>query len=355
MKDSTRGTPNPAQADLDLDAAETANVVPQTNAARRKRSREVIEPQQLELVLADALDVVPKDDIGSMGVPIFSLSKSGDSEVRIYQRGNRTVRIIPSGVGAATVFDKDLILYLASQIVDRINRNLPVSRTVQVDTYDFIKATARDDSRSGYEGILNLLRRLRGTTLETNIPTGGIVPDKGFSLIDEYEVVSKRKRKATVAEKKQGKGDQIDRPLTFTVTMSKWLYNGLLKLEVLTLHRQYFQLTKAIERTLYETARRHCGKDKALWKMEIDGLAEKIGFRRDRPKFRAELRQIIKDDTLPEYYLALDHSTRPGMVVFYTRDAAALSKYIRTEGCYDWFNALETKATLAAEAASDAA
>lgn len=344
MKDSMRAVPNPAQAALALD--ETDTVTPAKSAPRRRRSREVVEPQQLELVLADALDVVPKDDLGSMGVPIFSLSKSGDTEVRIYQRGNRTVRVIPSGIGAATVFDKDLILYLASQIVDRINRNLPVSKTVQVKSYDFIKATARDDSRCGYEGILNMLRRLRGTTLETNIPTGGIVPDKGFSLIDAYETIRKKKRKAKASEK--GKGQEIDRVLTFTVTMSDWLYNGLVKLEVLTLNRQYFQLSKAIERTLYETARRHCGTDKALWKVDIDLLIEKIGFRRDRPNFRAELRQIIKADTLPDYYLALDNSKRPGVVVFYTRNAAALSKYIRTEGCYDWFNSLETKASYAA-------
>src|ERR1035437_809665 len=51
-----------------------------------------------------------KDDIGSMEFPIFSLSKNKDLETRTYRRGNRVVKIIPSVAGAATVFDKDLLL-----------------------------------------------------------------------------------------------------------------------------------------------------------------------------------------------------------------------------------------------------
>lgn len=335
---------NTMQATL-LSEARPSSVVPSsdedgTSTPRRKRN--VGQPQQLELVLADMVDVAPKDDLASMEIPLYSLSKNKDTETRVYQRGNRSVRIIPSGEGAATVFDKDLILYVASQLVERMNRKLPVSPTVQIQTYDFIKATDRDDSRGGYENILGMLRRLRGTTIETNIPTGGERQADGFSLITNYSVISGKRS----FNKK--KGENVERVLSFTVTLSDWIYNGLLELEVLTLDRRYFQLGKAIERKLYEVARKHCGTDKAMWEVGIDLLAEKIGFRRDRPKFRSELRAIIKADTLPEYRMALDQSRRPDMVVFYTRDAAALSKHIRTQGCYDWFRALETKETLTA-------
>ncbi|MEY8174663.1 replication initiator protein A [Burkholderia multivorans] len=335
---------NTTQAML-LNDAQPSAVVPSSDAGEMptpRRKRNVNQPQQLELVLADMVDVAPKDDLASMEIPLYSLSKNKDTEIRVYTRGNRTVRVIPSGEGAANVFDKDLILYVASQLVERINRNLPVSPTVQIETYDFIKATDRDASRGGYENILGMLRRLRGTTIETNIPTGGRRQANGFSLITNYSVLS---GKSSFSKKK---GEKVERVLSFTVTLSEWIYNGLLELEVLTLDRRYFQLGKAIERKLYEVARKHCGTDKAMWEIGIDLLAEKIGFRRDRPNFRAELRSIIKADTLPEYRMALDRSRRPDMVVFYTRNAAALSKHIRTQGCYDWFNALETKESLTA-------
>jgi plasmid replication initiation protein len=339
LKDITRGSRSERgraqQGELALPGEAPAEAAP-------RRKRNVATPQQLELVLADMVDVAPKDDLASMEIPLYSLSKNKDTEERVYQRGNRTVRVIPSGVGAATVFDKDLVLYAVSQIVERLNRGLPVSRTVQIESFDFIKATSRDDSRGGYENILGMLRRLRGTTVETNIPTGGKLQTKGFSIIDEYDVLSGKKS----FNKK--KGEEVQRVLSFTVTLSEWIYNGLLELEVLTLNRQYFQLGKAIERKLYEVARKHCGTDKALWKIDIDLLMEKIGFRRDRSNFRADLREIIKANTLPDYYMALDHSKRPDMVVFYTRNAAMLSKYIRSEGCFDWFNALETKESVAA-------
>lgn len=339
MKDTTHGSRSeqgrPQQGQLALPVDAQADAVP-------RRKRNVSPPQQLELILADMIDVTPKDDLASMEIPLYSLSKHSDTEQRVYQRGNRTVRVIPSGVGAATVFDKDLILYVASQLVERLNRNLPVSRTVQVESFDFLKATSRDTSRSGYESIFNMLRRLRGTTIETNIPTGGKIQTDGFSIITDYSVITGKK------SYNKRKDEHILRVLSFTVTLSDWLYNGLLELEVLTLNRQYFQLGKAIERKLYEVGRKHCGTEKAVWAVGIDLLMEKIGFRRDRANFRAELREIIRADSLPDYRVALDHSKRPDMVVFYTRNAALLSKYIRNEGCYDWFNALESKDTLAA-------
>lgn len=56
-----------------------------------------------------------------MEFPIFSLAKNKDIETREYRRGNRVVRVIPSSVGAATVFDKDLLLYIASQLIEAKN------------------------------------------------------------------------------------------------------------------------------------------------------------------------------------------------------------------------------------------
>ena len=70
-----------------------------------------------------------------------------------YRRGAKVVRVIPSSVGAATVFDKDLLLYIASQIVEARNQERAVSRTVQIESIDFLVGTERGDGRASLSAL----------------------------------------------------------------------------------------------------------------------------------------------------------------------------------------------------------
>lgn len=290
--------------------------------------------EQIDLFKSTASSWPVKDDLASMEIPLFSLSKKGDIETREYRRGPKVIRIIPSSVGAATMFDKDLLIYLASQIVEALNNDQPVAKTIQVDTFDFLTKTERGDGGGAYQNILPMLRRLKGTTIETNIPTGNVVQTEGFSLIDNYKVLSEKSRK----DPKTGK--EVPRVLSFTVTISDWLWNGLLKYEVATISPKYWGLSKPIERRLYEVARKHCN-DKAMWKVNIDLLMEKIGVSRERFKFRDDLRKIYKANTMPDYELAIDTSKSPDDVWFLTRDVRKLHKCIIDGNLYDWFKTLE--------------
>ena len=300
------------------------------------------DPAQGELFVCDIANWPVKDDIASMEVPIFSLAKQKDTKTREYRRGAKVVRVIPSSVGAATVFDKDLLLYIASQIVEARNQEQAVSRTVQIESIDFLVGTERGDGRASFERIVDMLRRLRGTTIETNIETGGVRQTEGFSLIDTYKILSEHKRveAAYDAETKKTVRREVSRVLRFSVTISEWLYNGLMNYEVLTLDRGYFRLSKSIERRLYEIARKHCG-DQPLWKVNIDLLGEKIGTKQKRFQLRDELRQAIAADRLPEYHIALDPNKSPDDVVFYTRNAAKLSRELIRLGNFEWFQSLE--------------
>jgi plasmid replication initiation protein len=311
----------------------------------KKRLSEV-DTGQGDLFRCDITNWPLKDDLASMEFPIFSLAKNKDLETREYRRGNRVVKIIPSSVGAATVFDKDLLLYIASQLIEAKNKGKPTSRTVVIDSCDFLIGTERGDGRASFERIVDLLNRLRGTTIQTNIETGGVIQTEGFGLIDGYKISHEKKR--TVKETdERGKEvtRHISRVLQFSVTVSEWLYNGLMNYEVLTLDHAYFRLSRSIERRLYEIARKHCG-DQPMWKINIDLLAEKIGTRVSRAKFRDELRQTIKADALPEYRLALDMSAKPTDVVFYTRNSGKLSRELVRLNLSPWFVSLErTEAT----------
>lgn len=301
---------------------------------------EVKQGEQSSLFVAELTNWPAKDDLASMDVPIFSLSRSGDTEIRKYTRGNRKTTIIPSAAGAATVFDKDLLIYAVSQIIEARNRGLPVSRRVKINSYDFLISTERGDGGSAFDRIIDMLRRLKGTNIETNIPTGNQTTTQSFSLIEDYTVLSEKKRIVEVpgATGKGGDKKEVSRVLSFEIVLSEWLMQGLMQYEVLTIDKGYFKLGKPNEKRIYEIGRKHCGHQ-AMWKENIDDFAEKTGLKGPRFKVRAALKEIIKRDPLPEYHLALTTS-EPEEVVIYTRNQAMLSKYIITNDRYAWYDSL---------------
>jgi hypothetical protein len=76
-----------------------------------------------------------------MEFPLFTLSTNPDTAIREYHQPgtNKHVRIIPPVIGAATVFDKDLLLFIGSQIIEGRKAGLPISNTVihQVGHLDY--------------------------------------------------------------------------------------------------------------------------------------------------------------------------------------------------------------------------
>jgi len=75
----------------------------------------------------------------------------------------------------------------------------------------------------------------------------------------------------------------------------------LLTKQVLTINRNYFRLRKALERRLYELARKHCGRQE-LWEIGLSKLKEKVGSTSELYKFRYQLKQIIEADRQQDYF-----------------------------------------------------
>ncbi|WP_256579290.1 replication initiator protein A [Pseudomonas sp. QS1027] len=285
--------------------------------------------EQADLFHANLMEWPVKDDLASMEFPIFSLSKKHDTEIREYENPTtkKRIRITPSVVGAATVFDKDLLLFIGSQLIEGRKMGQPLARRVKVDIYRFLTGTCRSPGGNSYYLVVDMLRRLKGTNLETNIVTGGVEQVKGFGFIDDYDI-----ERSTA----NGKG-----ALEVSVTISEWLFNALIHFEVLTIDRRYFELGQALERRLYELARKHAGK-KVFWKCDIEILRQKTGSSQDLRRFRSEIRSIIKRDSLPDYRVALDTSKKVQRVVFYTRNNRALSEeLISMVDGYAWYEKLE--------------
>lgn len=232
-----------------------------------------------------------KDDMASMEHPIFSLSTKPEVRDLHYKNGAVEISIQPTLNGLPTIFDKDILLYCGSLIIDKINKGEQPSRTLRISIRDLIVATNRIDNGLGYERIKAAFKRLEGVSINTNIKVNKRYISEGFGLIDSWRIIESSKVK--------------NRMVRIEVTLSQWYYNALLGNEVLTIDRQYFQLRKPLERRLYEIARKHCGKQ-ARWKISLPALQKKTGSKSPEKKFRLFIRDIIKHNHLPQYEIYLD-------------------------------------------------
>jgi plasmid replication initiation protein len=212
-------------------------------------------------------------------------------------------------LGRATQFDKDVLIYVVSQMTEALNRERAdaKNRTVRFVVYDYLVSTNKPTGGKEYQRLEAAFERLRGTSIKTDIKTGGQRVKEGFGIIDSWSIIEK--------------SPDDERMIAVEVTFSKWLFNAVQAHEVLTIHRDYFRLRKPLERRLYEIARKHCGQQ-ALWAIGLDLLCEKSGSKMELKAFRRAIKGIIQADTLPEYRMSLD--TDKDQVLFYTKNAKNL-------------------------------
>lgn len=249
-----------------------------------------------------------------MEVPIFSLSTKPDLSIERWtsQDGKRRISVTPSVLGRATQHDKDVLIYVISQLTAAVDRSLPGGsfRTVRFIAHDFFKTTGRGTSGAEYRALKLSLGRLLGTTITTNISTGGVQIDEGFALIDGWRTIASEDRPGTT--------------IAVEVTLSVWLFNAIQSFEIFTLHRDYFRLRRPIERRLYELARKHCGHQTTAL-IGLDLLRRKAGSKATLKEFRRMVREVMVADSLPEYRLLLSQNDT---VTIYTKDHRKLARVL---------------------------
>lgn len=255
-----------------------------------------------DFFIADIFDSISfKDDMASMEHPIFSLSKKKDLRDLEYKSGDTTITIKATSDGLPNIFDKDILLYCGSLLMEEVNKGKVPPKTLRISSHDLLVATNRPTSGEGYSLLRKALDRLKGVTIKTNIKTNKREIVSGFGLIESYQIVESSKVK--------------NRMVRLEITVSDWFYNSIIGKEVLTINRGYFRLGKAIERRLYEIARKHCGK-KQHWRIGLKRLKEKTGSTSNLAKFRFFIKGIAKTNYLPDYTISI---STEDTVSFWTR------------------------------------
>ena len=250
-----------------------------------------------DFFICDVTDAIPKDDMGSMEHPIFSLATKPDLSIREYEHKGVKIAILPSALGLATIHDKDILIYCISQLIAKMNSGVPPQKVLHLKAYDLLVSTNRNTDGRGYEQLKSALDRLSGTRIRTNIKTGGEEVTEGFGLIDSWKIVR---------QTANGKMTEL------RINLSDWVFNAVVGREVLTLNRDYFRLRKPLERRIYELARKHCGQQDE-WAISLDLLKKKCGSASEDYEFRRLLGAICNEDQqhnhMPDYAVSFDGDT----------------------------------------------
>ena len=103
--------------------------------------------EQLDLFRALPGDMAPRDSGDLMAFPFFSLAKSRRTAPIDFRSGNVTIRVEGTQEhGIATIWDADVLIWAASQIVEARDAGLRPSRWIRATPYEILRFIGRGTS-----------------------------------------------------------------------------------------------------------------------------------------------------------------------------------------------------------------
>jgi plasmid replication initiation protein len=240
-------------------------------------------------------DLPLKDQRETMERPFFSLQKRKRVKPIEYSSpdGETWVKIeaIPA-YGMATIWDADILIWAASTLNRMREQGVnDLPRTLKTTSYDLLRAIKRDTSGRAYQELQAALQRLQTTSISTSIRAPKRRTKAGFNWLDKWTLEV---------------DPETDQPRGMTITLSDWVYEGIMgERSLLTMHQDYFLLTGGLERALYRIARKHAGNQKGGWTCRVEVLRDKTGSDSKPKEFNRMLRKVVEADQLPDYAMEL--------------------------------------------------
>ncbi|GLH77072.1 hypothetical protein SSBR45G_19800 [Bradyrhizobium sp. SSBR45G] len=249
------------------------------------------ERAQLDLFRALPGDLAPRDAQDLMAYPFFSLAKSKRVVPIDFRAGSVAIRVeAVAEHGMATIWDADVLIWAASQIVEARDAGLKTSRLMAATPYEILSFVGRGTGVRDYDRLKAGLDRLQSTTVLTSIRQTTERRRHRFSWINEWKETA----------------DAHGKPSGLQLILPDWFYSGVIDdALVLTIDRQYFALTGGLERWLYRLVRKHGGHQDGGWSFDLGYLHAKSGSLSPLKHFAYDLREIVRRQTLPGYELVL--------------------------------------------------
>ncbi len=248
--------------------------------------------EQLDLFRALPGDMAPRDAQDLMAYPFFSLAKSRRTVPIDYRVGEVTIRVEGTAEhGIATIWDADVLIWAASQIVEARDAGIPTSRLMNATPYEILKFIGRGTSLRDYQRLKAALDRLQSTSVATSIRSPAGRRLHRFSWLNEW----------------RERADTHGIPQGIELILPDWFYAGVLDAAlVLTLDPAYFRLKGGIERWLYRLVRKHAGRQPEGWRFDFRHLYRKSGSAARFSDFACDLRALVTRQSLPGYVLGID-------------------------------------------------
>ena len=249
---------------------------------------------QLDLFVGAGSNIAARDAQDLMAWPFFSLAKTKRVRPIDFRMGEVSILVEATAEhGMATIWDADVLIWVASQIVEARDCGRSTSRLIAATPHEILSFTRRGTGKASYERLKAGLDRLQSTTVATSIRQPHQRRRHRFSWINEWRECL----------------DSSGRALGIEMIVPDWFYEGVLDAAlVLTIDRAYFGLTGGLERWLYRIVRKHGGKQKGGWSFDVAHLHLKSGALSPLKRFAFELRDIVRRQPLPGYRLELEHA-----------------------------------------------
>ena len=250
------------------------------------------ERSRLDPFIVATGDAPPRDQRDLMERPFFSLAKRPRTTPILYRAADVEVQVFAMPEhGMATIWDADVLIWAASQIVAAENNGIPTSRFFRFMPYQLLRSIGRPTGNHQYLLLKAALARLQSTVIATTIRNGRHWRRRQFSWINEWEEMTTRAGRVEGME----------------FVLPEWFYNSVIDRSlVLTIDPAYFRLTGGIERWLYRVARKHAGRQPEGWAFEIAHLHRKSGSLARPSDFALDLRRIAAHQSLPGYHLQIE-------------------------------------------------
>jgi plasmid replication initiation protein len=247
---------------------------------------------QLDLFRALPGEFAARDAQDLMTWPFFSLAKSPRTRPIDFRMGEVEILVEATAEhGMATIWDADILIWAASQIVEARDHGRATSRAMATTPHAILTFISRGVSLRDYDRLKAALDRLQSTSVATTIRQPSQRRRHRFSWINEWK------------ERLDGAG----RPLGIELILPDWFYAGVIdQALILTIDRAYFDLAGGLERWLYRIVRKHGGRQRGGWSFDFAHLHLKSGVLSPRKKFAFALRDIVRRQSLPGYRLAIE-------------------------------------------------
>ncbi len=228
--------------------------------------------------------------------PFFAIAKRKRLKPIEYKNDDASVHVRVTASpehGMATIWDADILIYCISRIVAARDRgDNDCGPSIFVTPYELLKGIARETGGKNYDQLMAAIKRLKTTTIETNIRRGR----ERMAMFNWLaEIGGEGELRAPRHELK-----------TLELRLSNWLYDGIMSGKgVLTLDREWFLLKGGLERVIYRIARKHAGDQRTGWTCRFDVLYKKTGCEDQARNFAAALRKLAARNDLPTYAMTL--------------------------------------------------